>query len=66
MSRWLRGVGIVLALLVWSEGEVVRAQEQVTVTVRQLFERGHRLEVTAGHATNDVYDMTVVVRSGSP
>jgi hypothetical protein len=115
MSRLLRGVLLTLALLVWLEGGGPEGQERVAVTVRQLFDLGHRLEVTAGsevvwadphfdrvwfpagaespkvervsggframftqpgiyrgaftvtagHATNDVYNMTVVVKPGS-
>lgn len=114
MTRLPRGVVLALALLVWLVGGAVGAQERVTVTVRQLFDQGHRLEltagsevvwadahfdrvwfpaaaespkvervpggfrakftkpgtyrgaftVTAGHGTNDVYDMTVVVKPG--
>ena len=114
MSRLLRGVSLTLVLLVWLEGGGAEGQERVAVTVRQLFDLGHRLEVTtgsevvwadphfdrvwfppgpenpkvervsggframfakpgtyrgaftvtAGHATNDVYTMTVVVKPG--
>jgi len=115
MSRLLRGAALVLALVAWLEGGVAEAQERMTVTVRQLFDLGHRIEVTAGgevmwadphfdrvwfpagadspkvervsggframftrpgtyrgaftvtagHGTNDVYNMTVVVQAGS-
>jgi hypothetical protein len=37
-----------LALLVCLEARAGGAVEQVTVTVRQLFDQGHRLEVAAG------------------
>ena len=112
MGRTLRGAGLALMLLTWFGGSLTEAQERTTVTVRQLFELGHRLEVSAGaevvwadphfervwfpagaeaakvqrvpggfraaftkpgiyrgaftvaggHGTNDVYDMTVVVK----
>ena len=115
MSRSLRGATLALALLASLEGGAAEGQERVTITVRQLFDLGHRLEVTvgsevvwadphfdrvwfpagaespkvervsggfravftkpgtyrgaftvtAGHATNEVYNMTVVVKSGS-
>lgn len=49
MTRLPRGVGLALALLVWLVGGgAIGAQERVTVTVRQLFDQGHRLELTAG------------------
>ena len=48
MSRLLSGVALALALLVWLEAGGAEGQERVTVTVRQLFDLGHRVEVTAG------------------
>ena len=47
MSRWLRGCALVFTLLTSLEGEA-EAQDRVLVTVRQLFDGLHRLEVPAG------------------
>lgn len=48
MSRWLSGVVLVFALLMSVDRGVVDAQDRLNVTVQQLFDRGHRLEVSAG------------------
>jgi hypothetical protein len=48
MSRWLRGFALVFTLLTSVGGELAEAQDRVLVTVRQLFDQGHRLEVPAG------------------
>ena len=113
MSRTMRGAVLALMLSTWFGGSLTEAQERTTITVRQLFELGHRLEVSegdevvwadphfervwfpagaeaakvqrvpggfraafakpgtfrgaftvaGGHGTNDVYDMTVVVKA---
>lgn len=48
MCQWLRGTALIFALLTPVVGEVAEAQDQQLVTVRQLFDQGHRLEVPAG------------------
>jgi hypothetical protein len=48
MFPLLRRVALALALLVLLEDAAVEGQERLTITVRQLFDRGHRVEVTAG------------------
>ena len=48
MFPLLRRVALTLALLTLLEGGAVEAQERLTVTVPQLFDQGHRLEITAG------------------
>ena len=48
MSRWLSGVALVFTLLTLVGGGLAEAQNRVLVTVRQLFDQGHRLEVPAG------------------
>ena len=48
MSRWLRATALVFTLLTLLGGGLAEAQERVLVTVRQLFDQGHRLEVPAG------------------
>lgn len=47
MSLLLRGMWLALASLVWLGGGGAEGQERIAVTVRQLFDLGHRLEVTA-------------------
>jgi hypothetical protein len=48
MSRWLRGIALGFTLLMSAGGGPAEAQERVLVTVRQLFDQAHRLEVPAG------------------
>lgn len=48
MSRWLRGIALGFTLLMAVGGGQGEAQERVLVTVRQLFDQAHRLEVPAG------------------
>jgi hypothetical protein len=48
MARWLSGGVLVFALLMSVGRGVVDAQDHLNVTVQQLFDRGHRLEVSAG------------------
>jgi hypothetical protein len=48
MSRWLRGIALGVTVLMSAGAGPVEAQERVLVTVRQLFDHGHRLEVPAG------------------
>lgn len=48
MSRWLRGIALVFTLLTSIGGGLAEAQERVLVTVPQLFDQRHRLEVPAG------------------
>jgi hypothetical protein len=48
MSRWLRGIAVGFTLLMSVGGGPAEAQERVLVTVRQLFDQRHRLEVPAG------------------
>jgi hypothetical protein len=49
MPPWLRGTALGLTLLMTSVGGgPAEAQERVLVTVRQLFDQAHRLEVPAG------------------
>jgi hypothetical protein len=48
MSRWLRGVVPALMLVTWLGAGLTDAQERATVTVRQLFDLAHRIEVSAG------------------
>ena len=48
MSRWLIGTGLALALLTSAVADTTEAQERILVTVRQLFDQGHRLEISAG------------------
>lgn len=48
MSRWLRGIALGVALLMSVGGGPAEAQERVLVTVRQLFDQAHHLEVPAG------------------
>jgi len=48
MSRWLGGIALGVTLLTSVEDGLAEAQERVLVTVRQLFDQAHRLEVTAG------------------
>jgi hypothetical protein len=48
MSRWLGGVALAVTLLTGLGVAAAGAQERVTVTVRQLFDQAHRIEVTEG------------------
>ena len=48
MSGWLSGVALVVTLLMSVDGRAADAQERVTVTVQQLFDRNHKVEVVAG------------------
>ena len=48
MSRWLSGVALAFTLLTLAGVGLAEAQDRVLVTVRQLFDQGHRLEVPAG------------------
>ncbi len=48
MSERLRALALVLILAMWVGGGVAEAQDRVLVTVRQLFDQRHRLEVPAG------------------
>jgi len=48
VSRLLNAVALATALLGWPERGAAEEQGRLSVTVRQLFEQGHRLEVTAG------------------
>lgn len=48
MSRWVGGLALVLTLAMWVGGGVAEAQDRVLVTVNQLFDQRHRLEVPAG------------------
>jgi hypothetical protein len=48
MSRWPRGIALGFTLLALVGGGPAEAQERVLVTVRQLFDQAHRLEVPAG------------------
>lgn len=47
MSRGLSLVALLFTLLS-IDGRAAEAQDRVTVTVQQLFDRGHKLEVAAG------------------
>ena len=47
MSRWLGGIVLTVTLLA-GLGAAAEAQERVTVTVRQLFDQAHRIEVAEG------------------
>lgn len=48
MSRWLRGIALGFTVVMSVGTWPAEAQEQVLVTVRQLFDQRHRLEVPAG------------------
>jgi hypothetical protein len=48
MSRWLRGISLGFTLLMSVGGPPAEAQERVLVTVRQLIDQAHRLEVPTG------------------
>lgn len=48
MSQWLTGIALVFILPASLGGVPAEAQDRVLVTVRQLFDQGHRLEVPAG------------------
>jgi hypothetical protein len=48
MSRWLSGIALGATLLTSVGAGPAEAQERVLVTVRQLFDQDHRLEVPAG------------------
>jgi hypothetical protein len=48
MSRWFGGLALALTLAMWAGDRPAEAQGQVLVTVRQLFDQRHRLEVPAG------------------
>ena len=48
MTTHVRLVMIAIALLALANAGTVWAFERVAVTVRQLFDQGHRLEITAG------------------
>lgn len=48
MSRLIKGLALGLMLATTLETAPACAQERVVVTVRHLFEQGHRLEVSAG------------------
>ena len=48
MSRLLGRLTLALALLAGLGSEAAETQERVTVTVRQLFDQAHRIEVAEG------------------
>jgi hypothetical protein len=48
MPRWLGGIALGFTMLMSVGDWPAEAQDQVLVTVRQLFDQRHRLEVPAG------------------
>jgi hypothetical protein len=48
MSRCLRVLALLVTLVMWVGGDVAEAQDRVLVTVSQLFDQRHRLEVPVG------------------
>jgi hypothetical protein len=48
MARWAAAIVLSMGLLAWPSPGSADGPAPVTVTVLQLFDRGHRLEVAAG------------------